>query len=204
VTRESFEQRLLHLWMTSRVAFTRPNLQFYSGVGRDKLERWLDELVAGGVLEVDSDDAGELVWTVVGAERPRSGATHVAEVVKLEQLKGEVASTRALVKRAATSLSGPPAPGGGEHKSLIASGALSFFLGPLGWLYAAPLKDAAPAIVVFLVLMMIMPHLLLGPLLGILLPLSGAAGVAYAWGHNQRGRRISLADAARGKLPPRE
>jgi hypothetical protein len=94
--------------------------------------------------------------------------------------------------------------GGGEQKSLIASGALSFFLGPLGWLYAAPLKDAAPAIAVFMLLVMVLPHLLLYPLLGVLLPLSALGGVAYAWGHNQRGERTSLADAARGKLPPRK
>jgi hypothetical protein len=202
VTRESFEQRLLHLWMTSRVPLTRANLQFYTGVGRAKLERWLDELVGGGVLEVDSDDAGELAWTVTGAQRPAQGATHVADVVKLEQLKGEVASTRALVRRAASDVLAPRTSGG-ESKSLVASGALSFFFGPLGWLYAAPLREALPAILVFMLMVMVLPHLLLGPLLGVLMPLSAAAGVAYAWSHNKSGERTSLVDTARRKLPPR-
>jgi hypothetical protein len=202
VSRASFEQRLLHLWMTSRVPFTRPNLQFYSGLSRAKLERWLDELVGSGVLEVDSDDAGELVWTVVGAQRPANGALLVADVVKLERLKGEVASSRALVRRPSTSV--PATRAGGQAKSLVASGALSFFLGPLGWLYAAPLKDAVPAVGLFVLLSMILPHVLLAPLLGVVLPLSGAAGVAYAWAHNQRGERTSLADVARRKLPPRK
>jgi hypothetical protein len=128
----------------------------------------------------------------------------VADVAKLETLKGEVAATRALVKRAASAMV-PPATGaaGGEQKSLIASGLLSFFFGPLGWLYAAPLKDAGPAIAIFVLLVAVLPHILLAPLLGVLMPLSGAAGVAYAWSHNRRGERTSLADAARGKLPPR-
>jgi hypothetical protein len=207
VNRNSFEQRLLHLWMTSRVPFTTPNLQFYTGLDRAKLQRSLDELVGSGMLEVDSDDAGELVWIVTGAQRPASGPTHVADVVKLEQLKSELPqSSRALVKRdlASRALADLGAGSGGSgNKSLIASGALSFFLGPLGWLYAAPLKEAGAAVLIYWLLLVILPHALLAPLLGVLAPVSAGIGVLYAWRHNQRGERTSLVDSVRGSLPPR-
>ncbi|HEX4458364.1 MAG TPA: hypothetical protein VIA18_10365 [Polyangia bacterium] len=191
--------------MTTRVPFTRANLQFYTGIQRTKLEAWLDELVGSGVLEVDSDDAGELVWSVIGAQRAANGTTDAAAAKKLEQLKGEIRPSRgnALMKRApdllATFGNGPP---GGDKKSLIASGALSFFLGPIGWLYAAPLKETLPAIGVYLVLMMVLPHVLLAPLLGLIAPLSAIAGTLYAWRHNQRGERTSMLDLGR-TLPPR-
>jgi hypothetical protein len=191
--------------MTTRVPFTRANLQFYTGIQRTKLEAWLDELVGSGVLEVDSDDAGELVWSVIGAQRAANGTTDAAAAKKLEQLKGEVRPSRgnALMKRApdllATFGNGPP---GGEKKSLIASGALSFFLGPVGWLYAAPLKEAVPGILLFLLLARILPAVIFLPLLSILMPLSAAAGTLYAWRHNQRGERTSIADLGR-TLPPR-
>ena len=194
--------------MTTRVPFTRANLQFYTGIQRTKLETWLDELVGSGVLEVDSDDAGELTWSVTGAQRAANGTTDAAAAKKLDQLKGEVRSSgssrgNTLMKRApdllATFANGPP---GGEKKSLIASGALSFFLGPIGWLYAAPLKETLPAIGVYMVLVMLLPHVLLAPLLGLIAPLSAVAGTLYAWRHNQRGERTSMLDLGR-TLPPR-
>ena len=81
--------------------------------------------------------------------------------------------------------------------------ALSFFLGPMGWLYAAPLKETLPAIFVYLVLMSILPHSLFMLLLGVFAPLSAVAGTLYAWRHNQRGERTSLLDFGRSQLPPR-
>ena len=192
--------------MTTRVPFTRANLQFYTGIQRTKLETWLDELVGSGVLEVDSDDAGELVWSVTGAQRAVNGTTDAAAAKKLEQLKGEIRprKSNALMKAApdllATLTHGNDA--GGDKKSLIASGALSFFLGPIGWLYAAPLKETLPAIFVYVMLMMVLPHVLLAPLLGLIAPLSAVAGTLYAWRHNQRGERTSMLDIGR-TLPPR-
>ncbi len=190
--------------MTTRVPFTRANLQFYTGIQRTKLESWLDELVGSGVLEVDSDDAGELVWSVIGAQRATNGTTDAAAAKKLQQLKGEISPSRALVKHAPSLLAALGGSGahGGEKKSLIASGALSFFLGPVGWLYAAPLKETIPAIFVFLVLMNVLPHIILLPLLSLIMPLSAAAGAVYAWRHNQRGERTSMLDLGR-TLPPR-
>ncbi len=193
--------------MTSRVPFTRANLQFYTGLERAKLERKLDELVRGGVLDIDSDDAGEPVWSVVGADRPARGATQIADVVGIERLKGEGESVALapLTKRGGGSFL-PALVRGDGSKSILASGALSFFFGPLGWLYAAPLKDALPAVGIYIIIAMLLPHFLLAPLLGVLAPVSALAGVLYAWRFNQRGERTSLlprnSEPTRS-LPPR-
>jgi len=92
------------------------------------------------------------------------------------------------------------------RKSVLASGALSLVFGPLGWLYAAPLKEAAPAIAVYLFLGWLLPHFVLLYLLGIVSPISAIAGVLYAWSFNQEGRRAPLlgsGGAARRALPGR-
>jgi hypothetical protein len=201
VKKPAFEQRVLSLWMTTRVPLTRANLQFLTGVGRTRLQRWLDEMVAEGLLDIDSDEHGEALWSVCGAERSKDGPTQAAEVHKLERLRGEV-------DRAARGLAAPlvpslPASRSGD-KSVLASGALSFVLGPLGWLYAAPLKEALPAICIYFLICAIFPHFLLAPLLGIINPLSALAGVGYALRHNQRGERTPLLGGGdRPALPPR-
>jgi hypothetical protein len=210
VTRDEFEHRLLSLWMTTRLPLTRANLQFVTGVPRPKLGKWLDELVADGVLDVDSDDEGEMLWGVRGAARSTTGPTSPGDVKKLGDLKREVNSTTALVKAGAASLGlrdvagSLGQPHGPNHKSLVASGLLSFFFGPLGWMYAAPLKEAGPVALVFFLLWAVLPKVLMLPLLSIISPLSAAVGVAYAWRHNQKGARTPflLPDANR-ELPPR-
>lgn len=180
--------------------FSRANLQFVTGLPRKKLEAQLDALVADGVLDVDSDDAGELVWNVPGAPRSTTGPERAEDVRKLADLKREVAGgarkSTALVKATPRAMT---LPSGGERKSLVASGLLSFFLGPLGWLYAAPLKEAVVAILVYAVVMMVLPHFLLAPLAGILSALSAAIGVGYAYRHNQKGERASLMPARDSK-----
>jgi hypothetical protein len=206
VKRGDFEHSVLTLWMTTRVPLTRANLQFYSGVERRQMERWLDDMVKNGALEFDSDEAGEVLYTVPGADRPKDGPTslnNVAAAKKLDDLRKSLPKSNALVKRAAAEVLLPSSPGGNDHRSLIASGALSLIFGPLGWLYAAPVKDAVPAIALFLLLSAILPHFLWIPLLAILMPVSGLAGVAYAWLYNKQGERTSLVDMARNKeLPP--
>lgn len=79
-------------------------------------------------------------------------------------------------------------PGQGK-KSLILSGALSFFFGPLGWLYAGSLREALPAGAAFLLISYLLPTFLLLPLAGIALPISGIAGLVYAWQYNRTGKR---------------
>ena len=133
--------------------------------------------------------------------------TNLAAAKKLDDLKRSLPKSNALVKRAtAAGLAASLAGGGGggsNQRSLVAAGALSFFLGPLGWLYSAPLKEAGPAILVFLLLVKLIPAILLYPLLGILMPVSALAGVSYAWLYNRKGERTSLVDMTRNKQLPK-
>src|SRR5712671_157307 len=87
VKRGDFEHSVLTLWMTTQVPLTRANLQFYSGVERRQMERWLDDMVKNGALEFDSDDAGEVIYTVPGADRPKDGPTNLAAAKKLDELR---------------------------------------------------------------------------------------------------------------------
>jgi len=210
VTRDDFEHRLLSLWLTTRMPLTRANLQFVTGVPRVKLEKWLDQLVADGVLDVDADDDGEMVWGVRGAARASTCPQKPEDVKKLADLKHEVAgssaaasSALALMKVGAGAAHSLVATGEGK-KSLVASGLLSFFFGPLGWLYAAPLKEAVPAIVVYSLFWLVFAHFtLFAPIFTLLHVLFGLGGVGYAWKHNQKGERTSLITDPRRALPPR-
>jgi hypothetical protein len=187
----AFEKRVLEIWVRSRVSLTAAHVQHLTGAPREKVRRWLDAMTAAGALDLDVDDEGEMTWKVRGAERPAHGPATLADFEKLERLSAEVGgASRALagVARAASLTT----RAGGEHKSVVASGVLSLFFGPLGWLYAAPLKEAIPGAVVFSVAAAFLPHLLLAPLLYVGAPLSGLAGVYYAWRHNQTGERTGL------------
>lgn len=201
---------MLSLWMTTRMPLTRANLQFVTGVPRARLEKWLDELVADNVIDVDSDDTGELMWTVRGAERAARGPEKPEEIKKLADLKREVAggaSSALVLSRvgaAASSLTRPGAAGE-PHKSLVASGLLSLFFGPLGWLYAAPLKEAGLAIAAYLILCAILPHwAIFAPLFALLHVISVGGGLVYAWRFNQKGERVPLLTSPTDRaLPPR-
>lgn len=202
MNRHAFEKRVLELWVTTRVPLTRVNVQLATGANRKDVDGWLNRMLLDGVLDLGNDDDGELLYTVRGAERPRAGVTAVGDLVardKLRQLQGEVrrasrpSKALAVLAREETLA----APTGPARKSIVASTALSFFLGPMGWLYAAPLREALPAVIAFVVAYKLLPMFLFAPLLGILLPLSALAGGAYAWAHNQSGDRASLGDAAK-------
>jgi hypothetical protein len=188
-SRETFESRVLNLWMTTRVPLTRANLLFYTKVSRSRLDRWLDELVGDGVLDVDSDDEGEMVWTVRGAARPSSGPERIDELVKLEHLSHQVGRARtALAPLARTALTHAGMHG---EKNLVVAGLLSFFLGPFGWLYAAPVKEAVPAALAFLLFGGLLSRLLFF-LPFSLAPLFAIVGVLYAMRYNANGHRTPL------------
>src|SRR5258708_29763260 len=85
-----FELSLMKLWTTSRVPLTKANLLAYTKVERPKMDGWLDAMVKEGLLEVDSDDDGELLWQVRGASRPQKGLEHVGDVERLEEISHEV------------------------------------------------------------------------------------------------------------------
>jgi hypothetical protein len=190
VKQEAFEKRVLEIWVRSRVPLTKAHVQHLTGASRKEVERWLDAMAVAGAADVDVDDSGEMIWTVRGAERPRSGPETIAELERLERLSAEVG--RASNSLATVSRMAGLTRRAGDEKSVIASGALSLFLGPIGWLYAAPLREAVPAVLVHAAAVAFIPHFLLVPLLGVLAPLSGAAGVYYAWRHNQTGVRTGL------------
>lgn len=101
-----------------------------------------------------------------------------------------------LARRAADAKHELSKPIGNDEKSWMISGALSFFFGPVGWLYAGSWRESIPAAAGFLaaaaVISAIVPMFLLMPVLMVALPLSGIAGVVYAIGHNRAGRRIRL------------
>lgn len=84
------------------------------------------------------------------------------------------------------------------EKSWLTSGLLSMAFGPLGWWYAGSFREAIPASALWLIAAFlvgkIVPFFLLVPVLMVVLPLSGIAGVVYAIGHNRAGKRIRLFD----------
>jgi len=187
---KDFEAQVLAIWVRSRIPLTLAHVQHLTGAPRERSKQWLDAMAVAGALDVDVADDGEMVWTVRGAQRPRSGPETVAEWERLGALSREIA--RAPTALAARALGVGLARGSDDRKSVLASGVLSLVLGPFGWLYAAPLREAVPGAAVYVGLFSFLPHFLLMPLLGVLMPISGAAGVYYAWRHNQTGGRAGL------------
>ena len=189
---KDFEARVLGIWLRSRVPLTLAHVQHLVGSSRAETKRALDAMTVGGLLDADVADDGEMIWSVRGAERPRSGPETVAELEKMETLGAAVGvASQAMARFAGRGPTGL-ARRGGEHKSVVASGALSLVLGPLGWLYAAPLREAVPGVALYVGLCALLPSFLLAPLLGIVAPVSGLAGVYYAMRHNQTGARTGL------------
>jgi hypothetical protein len=194
---KEFEARVLGIWLRSRVPLTLAHVQHLTGASRAKTKAALDAMTVEGLLEADVADDGEMIWSVRGAERPRSAPETVAELEKLEALGAQVAAgaggaaSRALATLARVGATGLARPGPDE-KSVLASGALSLVLGPVGWLYAAPLREAVPGLAIYLGLCSLLPTFLLMPLLGVIAPVSGLAGVYYAMRHNQTGERTGL------------
>ena len=94
-------------------------------------------------------------------------------------------------------------PRKGEKNWMISGGAS--LLGPIGWLYAGSLREAVPATAAWLlvasVVWNILPFLWM-PLLMVVMPLSGIAGVVYALSYNRAGQRQRLfSDKKDKKLP---
>jgi hypothetical protein len=209
MNQQEFEHQVLELWTRTRVPLTRSNLLAHTRVPREKLDRWLNEMVRERLLELDSDDDGEILWKVRGSARPSRGPEALADInqkqkSKLSEDVDRLTSGASLALRAAgltkASASAPPEK---EKKSLIAAGALSFFFGPLGWLYAAPLKEAIPAILVFGLVCAIVPNFLLAYILPMVNIPSAIAGLLYAWSYNREGRRMPLVLKDPPALPPR-
>jgi len=188
------ERRVLQLWTSTNVPMTLANVQAYTGATRVEVQKALDAMASAQVVELDSDDAGNLLYIVSGSARMPRGATTIGEVMKLEQLRGEVGMAKV---GGGGSLA---RTGGVEGKSVVASGLLSFFLGPFGFLYAAPVVEAVVPIAVLMGLSALLPQALLSPIMAVALPICGIAGVVYAVRHNKNGRRTSLLPEKSQKL----
>ena len=74
--------------MTTRVPLSRANILFYTGVASRDAEKLLDGLLRDGVLEIDSDDDGELLYTVSGAKRPSNGSTELLRCSACQRVTG--------------------------------------------------------------------------------------------------------------------
>jgi len=79
-----------------------------------------------------------------------------------------------------------------DRKSVLASGLLSFFFGPIGWFYAAPLKNAAIGGGAYLLCASVLPHFMLVYVVGLVAPISAIAGIIYAVGYNTTGERLPI------------
>lgn len=212
MNQHDFETAVMRMWTTTRIPLSRVNVQVYTSAPRDRIERWMNELAKAGLVELDSDDDGEVLWTVRGAKRSATGPRSIDELDRLGRLTREVDAEssperlRAPVRLASRIADEPTVH---DEKSLLASGALSFVFGPVGWLYAAPLKDAVPAIVglsiAASVMTALLPYTLVASIFGVVSPLSAVAGVIYAYRYNKTGRRASLLELVaerRERLPP--
>lgn len=191
--------------MTTQVPLTKPNLLFYTGASSKQAEKWLDGMLAEGLLDIDTNDDGDIIYTVRGAKRPATGPRELIRCgncgkatgkgvkcsrcnqladAKLKALRAELdtAGTALAVLRQGQGALRPHLEG---EKNLALAGVLGFFAGPFGWLYAAPMREAIPAIIVSLVIL---------KALGIwfIAPLSALISMLYAWKYNRAGRRTGI------------
>lgn len=209
---KDFEQAVLELAMTTRVPLTRANIAFYSGAASKQADKWLDEMIRDGLLEFDSDDNGDLIYIVSGAQRPASGATQLTRCSacqratgagsrctrcgklldpQLRALKEEVdraGSTIDILRQGSSLMRGGVQEG---EKNLIVGGLLGL-LGPIGWFYSAPFKEAGVATLLFLIVANVVPGFLFYPVMGLITPLFVLLGAMYAWRYNRTGQRTSL------------
>ncbi|HMU39838.1 MAG TPA: hypothetical protein PKE31_12600 [Pseudomonadota bacterium] len=209
---QKFEQAVLELSMTTRVPLSRANVVFYTGHKSQDVDKWLDEMIRDGLLDFDTDDDGELLYNVCGAKRPLTGGKELVRCTACKQasvsgtrcnrcgqlldsqlraLKDEVENK--LVKTALRKLPEtlPLADGSLRGEKNVAVGGALGLLGPLGWFYAAPLKEAALGSAAFLLLWWISKWLVFG-FSWLLLPASALMGALYAYKYNREGRRSGL------------
>jgi hypothetical protein len=209
MNQHDFEHRVIELWMTTRVPLTRANLLYFTKAPRKKLDAWLDAMVRESVIDIDSDDEGETIWSVRGAARPARGVERVEDMAKMQALSKEVRGGRGgafggLERIAARGVVEQALARRGGEKNVLVAGALGIF-GPLGWIYSAPLKEAIPAAIIYAVLWRVLSWIpFLGMMVVPLLALSSILlGMVYAWQYNRNGETTPLftGDEDRPRLP---
>lgn len=165
------------------------------------LRRRQAELVTGKSRRAPTDevtDDGEAEAPAAKRRSRRSEAGDLDRALSLARKAGDVKEE----------LSRPVKAG---DKSWLISTGLSFFFGPLGWLYAGSFRETIPAAALYVIaagiVSKIIPMFLLMPVLMVLLPISAIGGLVYAIGHNRAGKRIRLfgddkrKDGRLGSLP---
>jgi hypothetical protein len=197
------------LWTRTRIPFTREQAVAYGadvlGLRAGDLRPALEALIADGVVFADGDGPdATLLWP--GEDRPTLGPRTVEEAVTLARLERE-AALPVPVKIPAYIVARPrEEPAQTDSKSVLASGALSLLFGPLGWLYAAPAREAIPAMAVFFavttLVSWLLPAWIAAAFSAVAFAGSGLIGMAYAHRFNQHGRRAPLLDARVSQEPP--
>lgn len=207
----AFEQAILELWAKSNVPITRAQVVYYAGISAEKADAWLASMVRNGLLEFDSTDAGEFVYSVRGVDRAPGGSTtfmrceHCTQVTlpgptctrcgrppaKTASLGGRLWGTQdalTLVKPAANKwLAANKGP-----KSLLTGTALGL-LGPFGWMYAGAWKETIPAAVAFGLLMSLSLFQFLFIWIALFIsPLFAIVGLLYTLAYNRTGERKAL------------
>jgi hypothetical protein len=140
------------------------------------------------MAEVDADKGGELEVIDDEDDKPKKRGF-------LSRLFFKASTSDALevASEARQELDKPKEKG---KKSLLWSGGLSFFGGPLGWLYAGSFREAIPASAAYLAVASIVTKtglvFLLMPAFAVGLGVSGIAGMLYAWQYNKTGKRQRL------------
>ena len=139
--------------------------------------------------QAESDDLRTRQAALVKAKNPRSSGRE-------RDRSGDLETALQLARKAGDAKHELTKPREAGDKSWLISGALSFFFGPLGWLYAGAWRESIPAAALWLVAAAlignIVPMFLLMPVLMVAMPISAIGGVVYAIGHNRAGERIRL------------
>jgi hypothetical protein len=138
--------------------------------------------------QAESDELRDRQTALVKAKHPRGG--------RERDRSGDLETALDLARKAGDAKHELTKPREAGDKSWLISGALSFFLGPLGWIYAGAWRESLPAAALWLVAAAlignIVPMFLLMPVLMVAMPISAIGGVVYAIGHNRAGHRIRL------------
>ncbi len=154
--------------------------------------------------QAERDELRERQAAIVTGKARKGGSE--AEGGRGRDRGGDLETALVLAKKAGDAKHELTKPREAGDKSWLVSGGLSFFFGPLGWLYAGAWRETIPAAAMYLIVASIVakivPMFLLMPVLMVVLPISGVAGVVYAIGHNRAGQRIRLfGDDDKGEDP---
>lgn len=195
---EDLKTILRAMWTKTKIPMTRTNAVAYAeaifGVEPTHTNPALDVLIVRGIVLSEQNDGEELLL-IPGEQRPQLGPRTLAEAVTLERLERE-ANTAIAVKTPAWLIPRAREEQPADQKSVLAAGALSFVFGPIGWLYAAPWKEALPAIGMYVLVSTLaavfLPSIVVSILGGAGLVASALIGMVYANRFNKTGKRTQL------------